>query len=99
MPDLTRVVVVGTSCSGKTTFARELVAIIGSPHTELDALHWGPDWTIRADFPERVRTAAAQPCWVMDGNYSVVRHILWPRATAIVWLNFSFALTFGRALR
>jgi adenylate kinase family enzyme len=40
---LTRVVVVGSSCSGKTTFARSLAEIVGSPHVELDALHWGPN--------------------------------------------------------
>jgi adenylate kinase family enzyme len=99
MPDLTRVVVVGTSCSGKTTFARSLAEELGSPHVELDALHWGPNWSMRADFAERVAAAAAQPSWVMDGNYSKIRSILWPRATAIVWPNYSFALTFGRALR
>lgn len=99
MPDLTRVVVVGTSGSGKTTYARQLVEIIGSPHVELDALHWGPDWTVRADFADRVRAAAAEPTWVVDGNYAMTQDILWPRATAIVWLNFSFGLTFSRAVR
>jgi adenylate kinase family enzyme len=99
MPDLARVVVVGTTGSGKTTFARHLAQSIGSPHVELDALHWGPSWTVRADFPERTRDAAAEPAWVIDGNYEVVRDIVWSRATAIVWLNFSFGLTFARAVR
>lgn len=99
MSDLTRVVVVGTSASGKTTFARQLAEIIGAPHVELDALHWGPDWTVRADFPERTRDAAAERAWVVDGNYEVVRDVLWSRATAIVWLNFSFRVTFTRAVR
>jgi adenylate kinase family enzyme len=98
-PDLSRVVVVGTSCAGKTTLARQLAAVTGAKHIELDALHWGPNWTVRADFAERVRAAAAEPSWIIDGNYSVSRDILWPRATAIVWLNYSFALTLGRALR
>jgi adenylate kinase family enzyme len=98
-PHLIRVVVVGTSCAGKTTLARQLAAVTGTKHIELDALHWGPNWTVRADFAERVRAAAAEPSWVIDGNYSVSRDILWPRATAIVWLNYSFTLTFGRALR
>jgi adenylate kinase family enzyme len=99
MPDLTRVVVVGTSGSGKTTFARHLAESIDSPHVELDALHWGPNWTVRADFLERTRDAAAEPAWVIDGNYEVVRDIVWSRATAIVWLSFSFGLTFTRAVR
>ena len=95
----TRVVVVGTSCSGKTTLARRLASLLGSPHFELDALHWGPEWTPRPDFADEARAAAQQPRWVIDGNYSAVRDLLWRRGTAIVWLDYSFARVFARALR
>ena len=37
--------------------------------------------------------------WVVDGNYAMVRDIVWPRATTIVWLNYSFPLVFWRAFR
>src|SRR5436305_799712 len=40
-----RLVVVGTSGSGKTTLAREIARRRALPHVELDALHWGPNWT------------------------------------------------------
>src|SRR4051794_14150479 len=87
-----RVVVVGTSGSGKTTFARRLAAAIGAPHLELDAINWQPGWRdLNSDDPEefarRVAAAAAAEAWVTDGNYSKVRHALWPRATAFVWLD------------
>jgi hypothetical protein len=37
--------------------------------------------------------------WLVDGNYfSRVRPLVWPRATAVIWLNFSFPLVLGRAL-
>ena len=42
---MARVVVIGTSCAGKTTFARALARILTFPHIELDALHWLPNWT------------------------------------------------------
>ncbi|MGH7332376.1 MAG: adenylate kinase [Candidatus Rokuibacteriota bacterium] len=98
-PDLTRVVVVGTSCSGKSTFARRLANTLGVPCVELDALYWGPRWTPRPAFRQDVIAAAGRPRWVMDGNYSTVREIVWGRCTAIVWLDYSFARAFSRALR
>ena len=96
--NLTRVVVVGTSCSGKTTLARRLARILATEHVELDSLYWGPEWTPRPDFIQNVLAIAQQPCWVIDGNYSAVRDIIWRRSSAIVWLDYSFARVFSRAL-
>jgi adenylate kinase family enzyme len=42
-----RIVVVGTTGSGKTTMAGQLAGRLGYPHVEQDALNWGPDWTMR----------------------------------------------------
>jgi adenylate kinase family enzyme len=95
-----RVAVVGTSCSGKTTLARKIAGIKGIPHIELDAIHWGRDWTpkpidkLRAEIHDLV----AQDEWVIDGNYSKLRDIIWPRATHLVWLNLPFPRVFWRAL-
>ena len=97
---LARVVVVGTSGSGKTTLARSLSSALNVPHVELDALHWGPNWTPRPphDFRTRVQEAIVSPAWVIDGNYSTVRALIWRRATTLVWLNYSFARVFSRAV-
>ena len=97
--NLTRVVVVGTSCSGKTTFARRLARTLDTPCLELDTLYWGPEWVPRSEFQQEVLAATQQPRWVIDGNYSGVRDIIWRRCTAIVWLDYSFARVFSRALR
>ncbi len=85
-----RVNVVGTSASGKTTFARALAERLGVPHVELDALHWERDWTEAPDtiLRERVTRAISGDGWVVDGNYSAVRDIVWERAQAVVWLDF-----------
>ena len=98
-PDLSRVVVVGTSCAGKTTLAGRLAGILGTEHVELDAVYWGPGWTPRRDFVQTVLAIAERPRWVIDGNYSTVRDIVWRRSSAIVWLDYSFARVFSRALR
>lgn len=91
--------VVGTSSAGKTTFARRLATNLGTRAIELDSLYWGPGWTPRSDFGEAVLAAAQQPRWVIDGNYSGVRDVVWRRSTSIVWLDYSFARVFFRALR
>lgn len=59
-----RIVVVGTSGSGKTTMARRLAERLGYPHVELDALYWEPHWTPAPVevFRERVRQAIRPAC-------------------------------------
>ena len=95
-----RVVIIGTSGAGKTTFAQALAAAMQLRHTELDQLHWGADWKMAPteQFVRAAGQAAAGQRWVMDGNYSVVREQLWPRATHIVWLNYGRGTVFSRVL-
>lgn len=103
MPDckLQRIVVIGTSCSGKTTFARKLAHVLGLTHIELDAIHWQPNWSPRPleEFRLLVEKAIAGESWVVDGNYSKVRDLVWNRATHIIWLNYPFFFVLARAIR
>ena len=50
-----------------------------------------------------VAAHAAGDAWVIDGNFSDARHVLWPCGTHVVWLNYSrprvFAQVLGRTLR
>ncbi len=97
-----RVAIVGTTGSGKTTYARSLAARLGVSHLELDALLWGPRWTPAAPevFRAHVDAATAAPAWVSDGNYtSLVRDLVWARADTLVWLDFSLPLVVWRLLR
>jgi len=87
-----RIVIVGSSGSGKSTTARALSRALGVPHVEVDALNWQPGWQdlSRLDpeaFYRRVAEAAAGEAWVMDGNYTKVREAHWSRATAFIWMD------------
>jgi len=100
-PDLSRVVVLGCSGSGKSTLAHALAQKLDAPWVQLDALYWGPNWQPRPqrEFLESVAAAVSAPQWVVDGNYRQTREIVWPRATALVWLNFGFVKVFTRSFR
>ena len=95
-----RLIVVGTSCSGKTTLARELSRILRAPCIELDSIHWKPEWQPRPaeEFRQIVSDVVAGEKWVIDGNYSRVRDIVWPRGTTIIWLNYPLRVVLWRAL-
>jgi adenylate kinase family enzyme len=96
-----RINLIGTSCAGKTTFARRLSCLLSLPHTELDALHWEPNWTPAPlpVFRARVATAAADDAWIIDGNYSQARDLLWARADTIIWLDYPFPLVLRQSIR
>ncbi len=95
-----RISVIGTTGSGKTTVAKWIAEALGVPHIELDALHWGPDWEEAPlkIFRERVSDATRGDGWVVDGNYSKVRDIVWGRADTVLWLDYPFLGTFLRLL-
>jgi adenylate kinase family enzyme len=99
-PPLARVVIIGTSCAGKTIFARSLADVLNSPHVELDAFFWNANWVQKATEEFRALTAQAivQDRWVMDGNYGVARDLVWSRATVVIWLNYNLPLVLWRAL-
>ncbi len=84
-----RVSVVGNSGSGKTTVAAELARLIGAPQLELDSVFHQPGWVPLPgpDFQARVADFTAAPRWVVDGNYSAVRELVWSRADTVVWLD------------
>jgi adenylate kinase family enzyme len=96
-----RVVVIGSSCAGKTTFARALATARGCPHIELDELFWSADWQPKpvAQFRRLVADRAGATHWVADGNYGSAREVLWPRATTVVWLDPGLPRVFWRGLR
>jgi adenylate kinase family enzyme len=96
-----RIVVVGTTGSGKTTLSRQLAERFGVPHIELDALHWEPHWTEAAPdvFRQRVTDALSARSWVVDGNYSKTRDIVWSRADTLVWLDYPLSVCLYRLLK
>ncbi len=99
---LCRVNVVGTSGSGKSTFARRLSRLLDAPCIEMDQLYHGPSWTKSEPgvFRERLEHALSGEHWVLDGNYhSKTYDVKWPKTQTIIWLDPSFALNLWQAVK
>ncbi|TWT87746.1 topology modulation protein [Pseudobythopirellula maris] len=96
-----RISVVGCSGSGKSTLARALSERLDAPLAELDAIHWGPGWRARPDDETRrqIDRVTRGDRWVVDGNYDRCRDLVWPRATDVVWLDYSLPRCLSRSLR
>lgn len=95
-----RISIVGTTGSGKTTLAKRVAQHLQVRHIELDALYWEPNWTTVSDqvFRDRVAEALSGDRWVVDGNYSKVRDIVWSRADTVVFLDYSFWVVLRRLI-
>lgn len=97
-----RVVVVGSSSSGKTTTARRISAALGLPYLELDSVHHQENWTHPSDeeFESVVSNFATRDRWVIDGNYTShgTTSLVWPRADTFVWLDLPRPVVMRRAV-
>ncbi len=98
-----RVVVIGSSSSGKTTTGRRLGEILGFPRLELDSVYHQPGWTPVDDveFTRIVGEFASQDRWVVDGNYTShgTREAVWPHADTIVWLDLPRSVIMRRVVQ
>ena len=96
-----RAVVVGVTSSGKSTLAEQIAERFDLSYIELDALHWEPAWQAAPPdvFRARVEKALQAERWVAAGNYHSVRDLIWPRAEAIIWLDYSLWRVFGQLTR
>jgi adenylate kinase family enzyme len=98
--NIRRINVVGTSGSGKSTFAQKLAGIIGAPYVEMDRLYWGRGWSesMHDVFTEKLGEALSGDIWVLDGNYTRTIPVKWQDVQMVIWLDLSFPLVMKRAI-
>lgn len=95
-----RILVAGVAGAGKTTLAARIAPIVDVPHTEIDGLFHGPDWTPRGTFLDDVRSLVRAEAWTTEWQYSSARPLLAQHADLVVWLDPPFwAVTLPRVIR
>lgn len=96
-----RIVILGPTGSGKTTFGKRLSALTGIPATDLDDIFWLPDWKQRTteEFYRLAEGATQGESWIITGNYSKIRGAIWPKADTFIWIDYPFLLVLWQLLR
>ena len=95
-----RILVAGVAGAGKTTLAARIAAMVDAPHTEIDGLFHGPDWTPRPVFMDDVRELVSAEAWTTEWQYSSARPLLAEHADLVVWLDPPFlTVTLPRVVR
>lgn len=91
-----KVVVIGSSGSGKTTIAAEIAKEFNLQSISMDAIIFKDE-----DFSEKplrevyrrwiIGVAQGSDNWVMEGVYPEVADALWPLADILLWLDLPFS--------
>ena len=87
-----RLVVIGNSGSGKSTFAKRIGAALDLPTHDLDALYRRLDGREREEGEAKglVAEVAAGAGWVIEGVWAQLVEVALARATVLVWLDLSW---------
>ncbi len=81
-----RILVLGSSGSGKTTFSIRLSRILNIDAIHLDAVFWKPGWicTPQPEWKEIVSSLIRKESWVMDGTYESTLDLRIPAADTLI---------------
>lgn len=87
-----KIVVVGVSASGKSTFARKLAQKTNLPLTHMDAIMWTAGWNYIGDAEtiKKLEEVSARAEWIIEGYISSqARTFLFEQADTIIFLDYS----------
>ena len=67
-----RILIIGNTGSGKSTFAKKLAQKSGLPLVHLDKLYWRGSWehVSREEFDTALQAELEKPQWIIDGNFN-----------------------------
>lgn len=87
-----KIVVVGISAVGKSTFSRKLAQKLDLPLTLMDSIMWKPGWVYVGDNEtvRRLDEISLQSEWIIEGYVNKeARKFIFERADSIIYLDYS----------
>jgi adenylate kinase family enzyme len=95
-----RIMVMGVSGSGKSTFSKALGEKLNLPVIHLDRVFWSAGWREmpRDQFVAEQERLVTQPRWIIDGNYSGTMDVRLRHADTVIHLDLPVLLCFKRVL-
>ena len=96
-----RILVIGSSGAGKSTFSRRLNEINGIEIIHLDKLFWKPNWIepSKEEWKETLEKAMSRKAWIMDGNYSGTLEMRLAACEAVIFLDMPRTVCVCRVIK
>ena len=86
-----KIIVLGCSGSGKSTFSRKLQEVTGLPLVHLDNIWWRSDKShiSRAEFDQKLDVILQGDQWIVDGDFSRTYEVRFKACDTIIFLDYS----------
>ena len=97
-----KVLIIGSSGAGKSTFSRRLHQTTNLPLIHLDRLYWKPNWveTIDKDeWKQTIENALHGGAWILDGNYSGTLEMRLEKCDTVIFLDLPRLICVYRILK
>ena len=98
---MNKIIVIGISGAGKSTFALELAKKTAIPLYHLDLIHWQPGWIPleKSKWRATQQNIIQQDRWIIDGNYGGTLELRMQNADTIFVFDFHSLIALWGALR
>ena len=97
-----KILVIGSSGAGKSTFSRRLHRATNLPLVHLDRLYWKPNWvetTDKAEWKRTIESALHGDAWILDGNYSGTLEMRLEKCDTVIFLDMPRLICVYRILK